>query len=225
MIEVAQARAPERNGRVKADRMPGQHSLHVRLDDREGVGRDDREVALRPSLPGLVLGLAAFAGGPALAADQNAAPTPIASQPSPLGAIAVSGPSGAERVMTPEDIAALPAVQVTVAVEPGHGPPQRTYEGPLLWTLLDHAGAVHADKFREHVHQAIIATGSDGYSVVVAAGEISPEFGAKQVIVADRVDGQALEAGHFRLVVPGEKRGGRSARDLVRIRVTEPRSD
>ena len=119
----------------------------------------------------------------------------------------------------------MPTVQVTVAVEPGHGPPQRTYEGPLLWTLLDRTHAVEANKFREHVHQAVIVTGSDGYSVVLALGEISPEFEGKQVIVAERVDGQALEAGHFRLVVPGEERAGRSARDLVRISVVAPRSN
>lgn len=163
-----------------------------------------------------------LAGGPALGADQ-ATLQPATVHPDQAGAITVLGPSGAERVLTPNEVGALPTVQVTVAVEPGHGPPQRTYEGPLLWTLLDHAGAFEANEFRGYVRAAVIATGSDGYSVVLAVGEISPEFEGKQVIVAERVDGQPLEAGHFRLVVPGEKRAGRSARDLVRLHVVEPR--
>ena len=80
-------------------------------------------------------------------------------------------------------------------------------------------------KFRDQVHQAVVVTGSDGYSVVLALGEISPEFEGKQVIVAGRQDGQPLGVGHFRLVVPGEKRAGRSARDLVRISVIAPRPE
>ena len=180
---------------------------------------------MRYRLIGLV-GLAvtaALAGRPALGADQNAPPAPATVQPGQVGTIAVLGVSGVERVVTPQEISTLPTVQVTVAVEPGHGPAQRTYEGPLLWTLLNHAGAVEANKFREQVRQAVIATGSDGYSVVLALGEISPGFEDKQVIVAERMDGQPLAAGHFRLVVPGEKRGGRSAHDLVRISVVAPR--
>ncbi len=153
----------------------------------------------------------------ALGANETAPRAQTTIQPVEIGAIAVSGLTGAERVMTPQEIGTLPTVQVTVAVEPGHGPPQRTYEGPLLWTLLEHAGAVDVSKFREHVHQAVVATGSDGYSVVLALGEISPEFEGKQVIVAERQDGQPLGAGHVRLIVPNEKRAGRSVRDLVRI--------
>lgn len=167
---------------------------------------------MRNPLVRLGLCAAISLAGPAFGADSQA------------GALAVSGLSGAERLLTPQEIEALPTVQVTVAVEPGHGPPQRTYEGPLLWTVLDHAGAVDT-KFREHVRQAVVLTGSDGYAVVLALGEISPEFAGKQVIVAERQDGQPLGAGHLRLVVPDERRAGRSARDLARISVVAPRSN
>ena len=53
---------------------------------------------------------------------------------------------------------------------------------------------------------------------MLALGEISPEFEDKQVIVAERVDRQP-----FGRRSRGEKRAGCSARDLVRIRVVEPR--
>lgn len=165
---------------------------------------------MRRRLLGLLgLGAIALLSGPALGAEPDG--------------IVISDLSGADRVMTSQEIGALPAVQVTVAVEPGHGPPQRTYEGPLLWAVLERAGVVHADKFREQVRQMVTVAGSDGYTVLLALGEISPEFEGKQVIVAERADGQPLASGHLRLIVPGEKRAGRSVRDLVRIGIAGPR--
>jgi hypothetical protein len=51
---------------------------------------------------------------------------------------------------------------------------------------------------------------------VLALAEIDPEFEGKQVLLAFRRDGQPMP-GELRLVVPGDRRGGRSARDVVRI--------
>ena len=65
-------------------------------------------------------------------------------------------------------------------------------------------------------------TGSDGYSAALALGEIAPAFEAKRVIVADQTDSRPLGPGHFRLVVPGDRYGGRSVRDVVRIAVIAP---
>ena len=60
----------------------------------------------------------------------------------------------------------------------------------------------------------------DGYHAVLAVGEIAPEFEAKQVILSERMDGKPLDADHLRVVVPLDKRGSRSVRDVVRIEVT-----
>jgi hypothetical protein len=51
-------------------------------------------------------------------------------------------------------------------------------------------------------------------------GEISPEFGNKAIMIADRVDGKVLTLQDgFRLIVPGDKRGARSVRDVAKIEV------
>jgi DMSO/TMAO reductase YedYZ molybdopterin-dependent catalytic subunit len=106
---------------------------------------------------------------------------------------------------------------VSLPVE--HGEHKAQFEGPLLWSLLDRAGAVDASKPGGQVRQTVLITGSDGYTAVLALGEISPEFAAKPVILADRMDGHPLGPEHLRLIVPGERRGGRSVRDVVRISV------
>lgn len=146
-----------------------------------------------------------------LAAQSFAADTPTG--------IVVTGPSGAGQVMAPDALASLPTVRVTVSTEPGHGPPQRMFEGPLLWTILEKAHLVDAAKFRDEVRQIVLVTGSDGYTATIALGEISPEFEDKQVVLAERMDGEPLGAEHPRIVVPGDKRGGRGVHDVVRIQL------
>ena len=127
--------------------------------------------------------------------------------------------------MTADAIAALPAVTVAVSFETEHGPRHISFEGPLLWTVLDHAGALDPAKGREQAHQFITITGHDGYTAVLALGEISPFFESKQVILAERMDGQALGPDHLRVVVPGDAHGGRSVRDVARLVVGSPGAD
>ena len=43
------------------------------------------------------------------------------------------------------------------------------------------------------------------------------EFEGKQVLLAYRRDGQPIKGNVLRLVVPGDRHGGRSVRDVVRI--------
>jgi hypothetical protein len=127
------------------------------------------------------------------------------------GAIVVQGPGG-PATLTAEDIAALPTIHVTTT-----GARPASFEGPLLWTVLDHTHAIDTAKFHDQVRQTILLTGQDGYTAVIAMGEISPEFENKQVIVAERMDGKTL--GQPRIVVPGDKRGGRGVHEVVRIAV------
>ena len=136
--------------------------------------------------------------------------------------IAIGRGTGPESVTTAQQLSELPPVQLSISFETEHGPRQASFEGPLLWTVLDHAGAVDAAKPREQVRQAVRLTGRDGYTAILALGEISPAFENKQVILAERMDGQPLPPGHFRIVVPGDRYGGRSVRDVARIVVTAP---
>uniref|UniRef100_A0A8J4H9A9 Oxidoreductase molybdopterin-binding domain-containing protein n=1 Tax=Acidicaldus sp. TaxID=1872105 RepID=A0A8J4H9A9_9PROT len=167
---------------------------------------------LRGVVPALALLLLGFA------ARADMAPHAAAAPPS---AIIIIGDGGKTVSLGAEDFAKLARVRVEVSFATEHGPRHAVFEGPLLWTLLGESGVIDLAKPRGTVGRVVIVTGWDGYRVALALGEIAPQFEGKQVIVAERKDGQALEAGHFRLVVPGDKMGGRSLRDVARITVNE----
>jgi hypothetical protein len=63
----------------------------------------------------------------------------------------------------------------------------------------------------------VAVTGRDGYVAVLALAEIDPEFEGKQVLLAYRRNNQPFSNNELRLVVPGDRRGGRSVHDVVRI--------
>jgi DMSO/TMAO reductase YedYZ molybdopterin-dependent catalytic subunit len=154
----------------------------------------------------LLTGLALFGSLPLHAAEPDAT-------------ITVQG-KGDPASLTMDAIAKLPSIQLKVAFATDHGPRAASFEGPLLWTVLDSTHAVDPTKHREDVRQIVILTGVDGYTAMLALGEISPEFENKQVILAERMDGKPLD--HPRIVVPGDKRGGRSVHDLAKIVVLAP---
>jgi DMSO/TMAO reductase YedYZ molybdopterin-dependent catalytic subunit len=143
-----------------------------------------------------------------------------AAEPEPPARIIVTSPSHAAVRLTIEDFARLPTVKIDLAFLTEHGERRASFEGPLLWTVLQKAGAVDPARHREQVSRTVVVIGTDGYRAVLALGEIAPEFEGKQVILAERMDGQPLGAGHLRLVVPLDKRGGRSVRDVAHIEVT-----
>ena len=65
----------------------------------------------------------------------------------------------------------------------------------------------------------MLAEASDGYRVLFSIAELDARFTDRVVILADRKDGQPLPAaeGPYRLIVPGEKRPARWARQVTRI--------
>src|SRR5215472_9307619 len=138
----------------------------------------------------------------------------------PQTVITVVAPSGAPVNVTPEELAQLPTTQIQTNFLTENGPHVASFEGPLLWTVLQKAGVIDPARHRDQVSQTIMILGRDGYRAVLALAEIAPEFEAKQVILAERMDGSPLEVEHLRVVVPLDKRGGRSVRDVARIEVT-----
>jgi hypothetical protein len=65
----------------------------------------------------------------------------------------------------------------------------------------------------------VVAEASDGYRVLFSIAELDSRFTDRVVVLADRKDGQPLSAaeGPYRLIVPGEKRPARWARQVIRI--------
>ncbi len=135
--------------------------------------------------------------------------------------LVVAGANGSHPV-TATEIAKLPTVDVTVSFMTEHGERKASFSGPLLWDVLTKAGAIDTSKLKDTTRQIVSVTGSDNYVAALAVGEISPEFEGKQVILATSMDGKPLDDGHLRVVVPLDKRGGRSVRDVVKIEVSSP---
>jgi molybdate transport system substrate-binding protein len=123
----------------------------------------------------------------------------------------------ASRVMTSERVAALPSIAQRVGFMTEHGEQQREWTGPLLWDVLVASGAIDPAKPAEQVRLAVRITGADGYAAVVALAELAPQFAGRPIQLADHMNGALLPDHALRLVVPGDRRGGRSVRDVVRI--------
>ena len=115
------------------------------------------------------------------------------------------------------ELRAMPAVTVEVSHAGHNGAQTSRYTGVLLWTLVKDAELIDENGPRTHLQHTICATGEDGFAVVMAIGEIEPDFEGKQVLVAYAQDGQALTS--LKLIVPADAKAGRSVRDLVSIDV------
>jgi molybdate transport system substrate-binding protein len=121
------------------------------------------------------------------------------------------------RAISAEHIAALPRLTQRVGFMTGHSEQQNDWNGPLLWDVLVASGVVDPAKPAEQVHLVVHVTGADGYVAAVALAEIAPQFANRPIQVADQMNGAPLPDHALRLIVPGDRRGGRSVRDVVRI--------
>jgi hypothetical protein len=126
-------------------------------------------------------------------------------------------PDHAPVVLSPADFHALPHVAITV--HNSHTDAAEAYSGVPLATLLEKVNApIGKELHGEAMTSYIVATGSDGYSVVLSLAEVDPEFHAGQVLVADARDGKPLgKNGPFQLIVSDDKRPARWVHNLVSI--------
>jgi hypothetical protein len=155
--------------------------------------------------------------------------TAIAAEPNPAASAADPGVKQpvvefAGRVKQPtrfglEQLRSLPAETVQVAFDTERGPQKSSFTGVRLWALLDQAGGIDDPEKGAEFHRIVRITGRDGYVVVISTGEIAPEFGGKPALLAYQRDGAVQGETGFRLVMPGDKRGGRYVRDVVSITV------
>ena len=145
--------------------------------------------------------------------------------PSFADRVQVDGLVGQPRRFTRDDLAALNTWTMPVVFAAGQQVQSATFTGPSLLDVIQAAGGPVFDASRNNdlLRKYIVATGADGYAVVLARGEIDPEFAAEPILVAFQRDGQPLGDGQgmARLVVPGDKRGGRHVNRLTHIEVRD----
>ncbi len=125
--------------------------------------------------------------------------------------------------------------EVTVSFQTGSGPRTETYYGVPLWELINNekaAGGLQGGNSglntkNAFLRQYVLAEATDCYEAVVAIGEIHPNFEGKQVLIAyakKASDGSIeyltdTDEGFARLVVPGDKAGGRYISNVRNILV------
>ncbi len=161
---------------------------------------------MRIGFGGMLAVLVCLAGAPSRAADQPG--------------FTVDGQVRQTLHLNAADVQKLPVIELEVAFEAQGKMQKAKFKGALLLDILNKAEIVDAEGKGSAFRHAIEVASSDGYAINLAIGEFHPFLEGKQVLVAYERDGQALESmGGLRVVVPGDKHGARSIRDLVRITV------
>jgi hypothetical protein len=139
----------------------------------------------------------------------------------PSAQLSLRGLDGKSISLTPEDFAALP--HKTVSVFNSHTKADEKYSGVVLAALLAKVSVPQDENVRGKLFMtAVVAKGTDNYSVIYALAEVDPSSHTGDVIVADSMDGQTLgKDGAFKLVSTEERRPARWVRNLAEISVIE----
>jgi hypothetical protein len=134
--------------------------------------------------------------------------------------LTVAGNTEKPLFLSIHDLQQLP--RKTVTVHNPHEGKEETYEGVLLVELLMRAGVPQGAKLRGVAMATyLVVEGADGYRVVFSLAETDPDFQDSEIIVADKINGQPMNAnlGPLRLVAPHDKRPARWVRMLQSINV------
>lgn len=114
-----------------------------------------------------------------------------------------------------EALAGLPMAEQAVEFESSHGSFQGRFGGTPLVEAIRAAGLLEGMSGRDRLRQVVRVIGRDGHVATFALAEIDPAFAGRPVLLAWRLNGEALP--ELRLAVPGDRRGGRNVRDVVRV--------
>jgi hypothetical protein len=155
-------------------------------------------------------------------AEQNAAALQQPAQPKDT-LLLTAGGNHASVSISLADFRAMP--HVTITVHNAHADADETYSGVPLAALLAKLDAPLGEHLRgKALASCIVATGSDGYSVVLSIAEADPSFHGGEILVADTRDGQPLgKNGPLQLIVSEDKRPARWVHNLVSISLQDAR--
>ena len=130
--------------------------------------------------------------------------------------IALNGLGGEKIQLRAADIAAMPHQPVTLQLEGK----SEACDGVPLSQILAKVGAPQGKALRGPEMADVVVVGTaDGYHVALALAETDPVMRGDKVFLADRCGGapMAPPEGPFRLVVLGDGRPARSARQVTSI--------
>jgi DMSO/TMAO reductase YedYZ molybdopterin-dependent catalytic subunit len=159
--------------------------------------------------------LISFVAGPLFAADERNPAYSASATPS----LTLEGKLKHPQSLSFEALRRLPAEQVQVSFQSDRGMTTASYTGVSLWAVLMAAGGIADDEKSAELRHVVKIIARDGYMVVISTGEIAPDFGGKPALIAYQREGEPAGESGLRLVMPGDKRGGRNVRDVTAIRV------
>ena len=142
---------------------------------------------------------------------------PAAAQTPSPATVVVRGEAGQSVTLTAADLDALPQAAATLFHD-GHSV---TLTGARLDAVLAKVDAplgkaLHGPALAD----VVVVKAADGYRIALALGDVDPGVRSDPVILADKQDGKPLDKdGPFRLVVGGDLKPARAARNVVEIDV------
>jgi DMSO/TMAO reductase YedYZ molybdopterin-dependent catalytic subunit len=133
--------------------------------------------------------------------------------------VRVEGEVPKKLALTAEVFSRLPRREVRAR---GHDGKEAVYAGVPVVEVLQAAGVKFGHDLRgPALASYLVVEAADGYRAVFALPELDPACTDRVILLADRRDGQSIDAkeGPLRVVVPGEKRHARWVRQVVTLRV------
>jgi DMSO/TMAO reductase YedYZ molybdopterin-dependent catalytic subunit len=131
--------------------------------------------------------------------------------------LAVTGLVSNPLHLTLAELGTFPVTHVSATQVSGHGPVPLDCSGASLAAILDKAGLNVGNKNNARLGHSVLVTADDGYAIAFSMGEIDPDYGSENVIVATQCNGKTLE--NPRLVVSSDKHAGRAVQGVVSIEV------
>jgi hypothetical protein len=151
-----------------------------------------------------------------LIGNANSSALPQKSDATP--SLVVRNAAGKETKFGLEDLAKLP--QKKIEAKDPHSGVAAEYEGVLLNELLSAGGATFGRDLRGPLLASyVLAQAKDGYRVVFSIGEVDPDTGGAQLLLAYKKNGKPMAdpEGEFRIVAPQDKRAARWIRQVTSI--------
>lgn len=121
------------------------------------------------------------------------------------------------------ELEAFPSRTVRAEIACSCGPPRRhVYSGPLLYDVIMAASPGFDPHAKDRVRYLVAVTGADGHQATLSWGEIDPDYGDTDVLLAVAVDDQGLDGDGPQLAVPHDKGGSRYVAQVTDIWVGPP---
>ncbi|MEU8268121.1 hypothetical protein AB0B89_13220 [Sphaerisporangium sp. NPDC049002] len=140
---------------------------------------------------------------------------------SPRARVRLAGDLRAPGQLTVEDLRGMPQREAEATfLCRRSGVRRHHFAGPLLVDVARAAEPTFdASGRKDRLRFLVSVLGGDGHHAVLSWGEIDPEFGNAEVLLAVQMDGRDLDEQGPHLVVPGDRCGGRHISRIVEIRI------